>query len=332
MRAGLLSTILLFLTGCGYVGPVVPPSPNIPGAITDLAVVERGDKLVVTCSAPVRTTDSVVIKRLSEVDLEIGPDIRPFDLVRWSARAKRFELPIPPDTDRDDPKSPPLEDRIPVSTFSGQKRLAVAIRTSAKSDHYSQWSNVVHLELVEPLDPPAVTAQATADGIKLTWNPQRSGLHYSVLRKSPADKEAQQMGVAETAEFVDVKSAYDTPYTYTITAQEGSAESLPGVAAPNPMIAKDVFPPSVPSAVTALAAATTIEVTWERSPEADLKGYYVFRSVNAGPFERQPDLLTIPTFSDHNVEHGKTYRYSVSATDQLGNTSNRSAASADVTF
>jgi fibronectin type 3 domain-containing protein len=36
-------------------------------------------------------------------------------------------------------------------------------------------------------------------------------------------------------------------------------------------------------------------------------------------------LLTLPTYSDHNVEHGKTYRYQVSAVDQKNNESAKSA-------
>jgi fibronectin type 3 domain-containing protein len=34
----------------------------------------------------------------------------------------------------------------------------------------------------------------------------------------------------------------------------------------------------------------------------------------------------LPAYSDHGVEHGKTYRYEVSAIDQKGNESARSAA------
>jgi fibronectin type 3 domain-containing protein len=88
----------------------------------------------------------------------------------------------------------------------------------------------------------------------------------------------------------------------------------------------DIFAPSVPASITALAGPDSIEVSWQRSPEPDLKGYYVYRSVNGGPFERQGGLVTVPTFSDHNVEHGKTYRYEVSAVDQKNNESGKSAA------
>ena len=35
-------------------------------------------------------------------------------------------------------------------------------------------------------------------------------------------------------------------------------------------------------------------------------------------------MITIPSYSDHQVEHGKTYRYAVSAIDKSGNESARS--------
>jgi fibronectin type 3 domain-containing protein len=72
-------------------------------------------------------------------------------------------------------------------------------------------------------------------------------------------------------------------------------------------------------------------VSWSRSPDSDLKGYYVYRSVDGAPFERQGDLISLPTFSDHNVQHGKMYRYVVSAVDQKGNESGKSSA-AEVSF
>ena len=61
------------LVGCGYVGPVLPPSPLIPNGITDLSVLERGDRLWITFNVPARTTDQVAIKNFSEIDLRIGP-------------------------------------------------------------------------------------------------------------------------------------------------------------------------------------------------------------------------------------------------------------------
>ena len=63
-----------------------------------------------------------------------------------------------------------------------------------------------------------------------------------------------------------------------------------------------------------------------RNAEPDLKGYYLYRSVEGGPFQRVGELLETPAASDRGIERGRRYRYAVSAVDQKGNESARSAA------
>lgn len=324
MRSARIAVFLspLLLGGCGYIGPIVPPSPELPNPVTDLAVVERGDRLVITFDTPPRTTDNLAIRRFSEVDLRIGPAITPFDFDRWAASATQYELPIPPANDPDDPKPRPMSKTIPASDWLG-KRVAVAVRTAVKrSDHFSQWSNRALLEVVAPIQPPVIEVKATKQGYLLTWPAEGAGLHYHIFRRGPNEKTPAEIGVADGPLYVDTTSQWDTPYTYTVVARKDSAESLP--SKPVSVIHADTFPPEIPASITALAGPDSIEVSWSRSPDADLKGYYLYRSVDGGPFERQGALLTLPTFSDRNVQHGKTYRYEVSAVDQKGNESDKS--------
>jgi fibronectin type 3 domain-containing protein len=42
--------------------------------------------------------------------------------------------------------------------------------------------------------------------------------------------------------------------------------------------------------------------------------------------EKIADVSVVPSYSDRKVEAGKTYHYSISAVDQAGNESPRSAA------
>jgi len=315
---------LLLSAGCGYLGPVEPPSRQLPNAIVNLSAIERGDQIVVTFSTPTRTTDNLVIKRFSEIDLRIGPAITPWDFGRWSASAQQYLLPPPPSNDPDTPKPIQMSRSIPVSGWEG-KRVAIAVRTAIKKEeHYSSWSNVARLNVIAPLAPPMLKAESTAEGIELTWPQQGEGTHYRVFRQAPADKAPVEIGIADGSEYVDKTSQYETPYKYTAVAMHGAAESL--LSEPVVITSIDIFPPKVPANITVIAAANSVEVSWERSPDPDLKGYYVYRSVNGGPFERQGDLVTVPAFSDHNVEHGKSYRYEISAVDQKNNESAKSAA------
>jgi len=158
--------------------------------------------------------------------------------------------------------------------------------------------------------------------VLLTWSSKLSGLEYRVYRKGAADTAPAELGTCKTRDFLDATSQFETPYEYTVVAARGLAESLP--SEPVPITTSDIFPPSVPSSITALAGPNSIEVSWQRSPEPDLKGYFVYRSVSGGPFEGVGGLLNLPAYSDRNVEHGKSYRYQVSAVDQKNNTSERS--------
>lgn len=326
MRFSFLLAVFLFcfLLGCAYVGPVVPPSPQIPYPVSNLVVVERGQKLVITFTTPSHTIDALPIRQFSDVDLRIGPSVTPFDFERWAASATRYESQLSnEDEDPDNPHPITVTKEIPVSEWEG-KKIDVAVRTSVrKGEHYSQWSNRVNLEVIPPLSPPQVKCEPTREGYKLTWPEQTTGARYDVLRQGPGEKSPMTIGVAEKPEYVDTTSQWDTPYLYEVTARKGAAESLPSepVKANHP----DTFAPSIPSSVVALAGPDAVEVTWARSPDADTRGYYVYRSTNGGPFERQGNLVAVPTFSDSKVEHGKTYRYAISAIDQKNNTSEKSA-------
>lgn len=328
---------MLFLVSCGYVGcgqvgPVVPPSPEIPPAIRDLAVVERGAKLVITFSTPARTTDNLAIKRFSEIDLRAGGYRTPFDFDRWADSASRYEIPLPAPSDPDDPLPTPVTHSVPVDIFQG-RRIAVAVRTAVKkNDHFSSWSNVVRMEVIPPLQPPVIKAEPSPEGIRVTWSTSQPVVQHRVLRQGPNEKAPVAMGTTGKPDYVDTTSQYDVAYTYTAVAFQGTAESLP--SAPVTVSAAenaDTFPPKAPAGVTALATPATIELSWERGTEPDLKGYYVYRSVNGGPFERQGGLIVWPAYSDAHVEHGKTYRYEVSAIDQKNNESDKSPA-AEVKF
>jgi len=330
VRVKALFSSLALLTGCGYVGPVLPPSPEIPAQVSDLAAVERGDKIVLTFRTPPRTTDSLAIKRFSEIDLRIGPAIAPFDFETWAATAKPYPLNPPSAADPLDPQPIAMTESLPVAGLLGQ-HVAIAVRTAVKrGDHYSAWSNRVVLDVVPPLSAPAgLKLLSAAEGVVIEWQGVESAKSYRISRQSPSDKAAAEIGSAEQPHFVDTTAQFETQYSYAVVAISGGAESPPSEAAK--ITPLDKFPPSVPGGVTALAGPESIEVSWQRSPEADLQGYYIYRSVNGGEFERQGALLSLPAYSDRQVEHSKTYRYQVSSIDKKNNESARSSA-AQVSF
>jgi len=81
----------------------------------------------------------------------------------------------------------------------------------------------------------------------------------------------------------------------------------------------------VPAGLTAQLGPDAIDLAWQRNTESDLQGYYIYRSVDNGPFQRLGDLVTLPTYTDHAVEHGKAYSYKISSIDKKGNESAQSS-------
>jgi hypothetical protein len=92
----------------------------------------------------------------------------------------------------------------------------------------------------------------------------------------------------------------------------------------------DVFPPSPPRSLAAVAAERSINLIWEVSTDADLAGYLVLRGADSAALEAvftQPIRET--TWRDTSVSPGVKYRYAVVAVDNAS-PGNRSAPSNEV--
>jgi hypothetical protein len=320
----------LLLSSCGYMGPVLPPSLHIPAAIKDLSVQEVGAKLNYQFTLPHETTDGVFVRKFDSIDLRIGPDVTPFDLDKWATGATQQHVPPPEprNKEKDELEQPDqrIEASIAASDHAG-KHVVIAVRAAVRGERFSQWSNIVRMKVVEPLLPPVVKPESDPKGVKLTWQAQRSGLKYRILRQGPKEPRPVEAGMVDEPEFIDAGAEYGALYRYTVIALEtddgANAQSEPSETVT--ITPEDNFPPSIPSGVTALATPNSIELSWSRSPEPDTKGYAIYRSVDGGPFQRVAGLETLPTYSDKDVQQGKKYRYEVSATDEHNNESDRSA-------
>ena len=107
-------------------------------------------------------------------------------------------------------------------------------------------------------------------------------------------------------------------------------------SAPLTFTARDVFPPRPPTRLSSVgspalgANGPEIDLSWQPSPDADLRGYYVYRSAAGEPFRRlTPKLAEGPAFRDLDVKPGVRYRYRVTAVDETGNESSPSAVVED---
>jgi len=92
---------------------------------------------------------------------------------------------------------------------------------------------------------------------------------------------------------------------------------------------EDNIAPGLVDNVQLVERSQGLELSWPVSPETDLAGYAIYRSVNSDDdFARLNDELHDPintVFIDSSVQEGNTYFYKISAVDNSGNEGKRSA-------
>ncbi len=304
--------------GCGYIGDPLPPLANIPAAVTDLAAVQRGARIIVHFTPPQLTTEARAIKPPLEFDLRIGTAVAPFTAETWAARATRLPPPVE--------HNGLAEAEIPSGHWTGQD-VTLGVRSIGPNHKPSAWSNFVDLSVVAtPQRPNDLKREATANGVRLTW--QGDGGDFLVLRRTGDETDFTQIGEVHEPEFLDRTAEFGKTYHYLVQRI---------VKLPNNRIAEsdlseevsitpiDIFPPGAPTGLRAVPAPGSIELTWDQNPEPDVAGYRVYRAAPGGNFARLTETGPVPAYSDHAVESGKAYRYAVSAVDHAGNESPRSA-------
>jgi hypothetical protein len=313
----LLITAALLCAGCGYVGDPLPPLANVPGHITDLAAIQRGGRLIVHFTPPTQTTEAAAIKTPLKLDLRIGTSTGQFRAEDWAAAARA--IPAAP------VKNGLAEYEVPVVDWVG-KEVTIGARAVGSNGKESGWSNFVNVAIVPPPAAPAeVKPEATAEGVRLTW--QGGPGNYRVFRRVDDEKSFALAASVTAAEWVDTQAEFGKTYRYMVqrTAPVGTGMAESDLSPEVTITPRDTFPPAPPTGVRTIAAAGSVELTWERNTEADLAGYRIYRATGDGAFEKLDDVQ-VPAYSDRKVEAGKSYRYEISAVDQAGNESGRSAA------
>ena len=146
-------------------------------------------------------------------------------------------------------------------------------------------------------------------------------------------------GRAPSGVAIDKQIQFGETYEYRAQRVQrvtlaGKSLELDGPFSPPVRVeAADVFPPETPIGLAAVATAggngaeTAIDLSWQPNTEADLAGYAVYRREAGSDWQRisgvQP--LVGPGFHDANAQAGHTYEYAVTAIDQGGHESGRSA-------
>jgi fibronectin type 3 domain-containing protein len=303
-----------FLIGCGAVGDPHYPALNLATRVTDLAAVERGDRIAIVFTISPVTTEGMVLKTIGSIDLRVGPnpDASRFNADRWAATATRADIPAPAAPGQ-------VTASVPLGDWVG-KEVVIGVRIGNAKGRMSDWSNFVTRTIQAALATPTdLEASAAPEGVRLQWKAPGE-TKFRVYRRAEGEQSPSELAMSDREEYIDASIDWGKTYEYFVQGVKGDAES-DAVALTKPITPIDTFPPAPPANVSATTGVNSIDVSWERNTEKDFKEYRVYRSAGEAPFEKIAEGLEGPSYSDAKLESGKRYRYRVTAVDQTGNES-----------
>jgi hypothetical protein len=354
----------LIITGCGTPAAPQPPSLKLPEPVADLAAVRAGNQVMLTWTMPKKNTDKLLLKGnvtarvcrkegaaarktsgdtcgTSGVELFLAPGVEgaftetlPSELTAGPPRPLNYFVELRNHNGRSAGLSnaavvPAGEAPPPVIGLSAEvRRQGVVLRWSPATQESSPTVIRLHRKL---LTPSAKPQQGPLE-------PQPEPVEQDLLVDSCA-----QQGRMSSCRALDKDIRFGQTYEYRaqrvarITV-DGKTQELAGeLSTPVRVEALDIFPPEVPTSLAAVAttgenvAGNAIDQSWQPVTDADLAGYIVYRreagAESQAVWQRiSPTApLVPPAFHDTQVHPGHTYRYAVSAIDQGGHESARSA-------
>jgi hypothetical protein len=362
-RRAALAFVLLWsgvaLAGCGMPGAPQPPSLQLPVRVGNLSAVRTGSQVALAWSMPKRDTDKVPLKGnvtvricrnesgtagcATAATLQFAPeaggaftDTLPPALAEGAPRVLTYFVEL----DNRKGRTAGLSNGAQI--LAGEAPAAVnGLAAAMRRDGVLvQWMPA----------PPAATPDAVRLVRKLVSPAAAATPKTAKGPLAPRPEPLERTLLVEPGRHLDqaVDSSIQFGETYEYRAQRvarvtvnGEALELAGpLSDPVRIAAVNVLPPAVPKGLAAVATAgaqgsgPAIDLNWQPGTEADLAGYIVYRrdaDASQDSWQRISPAQPVaqPDFHDANVQPGHTYLYAVSAVDQQGHESARSAEAED---
>jgi hypothetical protein len=327
----------------------MPPSLNLPNRVEDLSAARSGDQVALTWTMPRRNTDKLLLKGYIAVRLcrqEAATACTP---------AGNLSL-LPGATGA-------FTDTLPSALAAGAPRplhyFVELVNRNNRSAGVSNAALVLAGQAPRPIGQLAAEVRKAGVALRWTFQPDDAStvrLHRKLLTPpatkpksgllTPAPEPIEQNLLVETSAHPGraLDSNIRFGQTYEYSAQRVARVTVDGLplelagerSAPLRVETLDIFPPETPTHLAAVAALqesaeasseTAIDLSWQPATDPDIAGYIVYRREGGAPWQRiSPALpLVSPAFHDTQVQPGHSYLYAVSAIDQSGHESPRSA-------
>jgi len=361
--AAILSVSLTaLLSGCGMPGAPQPPSLNLPDRVADLSATRAGNQVSLAWTMPRRNTDRLPLK--GDIDVLVCRDLAAtlnsttctaagtLQLAPAANGAFTESLPAGLATGAPQPLTYFVELNNKHGRSAGRSNPATVLAGEAPAPVTGFAAELRKQGVVLRWNPAEPGAAVRLRRKLLTPSASKPRTGPLPSTAEPVDQNLLVEAAPEPspAHALDKNIAFGNSYEYRaqrvvrvpVVQTSGASQNieLEGELSPPIRIdALDVFPPAVPAGLAAVAVAAdpqsgapaSIDLSWQPNTDPDLAGYEVYRREDQTPWQRisgdQP--VVGPAFHDARVLPGHTYRYGVSAVDQKGHESGRSAEASD---
>jgi hypothetical protein len=360
LAVGSALALSLGLAGCASPGPPHAPSLFLPAAPKDLKALREGDRVTLTFTAPMRTSDNLPLKPGTTMRVGFCRQVERAACVAVAGAEHEVAASKP-----GAPQLVELKDTLPPELAQGRPRLleyrVEAFRVAAKdkagiAGQTAGWSEPAYTAAGSA--PPMVAGLQVSGsrlGVVLRWTPAGAADGAVVIEREAAGAGTAKAGATKTVRLatngaertLDATAVPDVAYRYTalreVKVQMGgrTVEVRSAPAEPVSFALRLVYPPPVPSGLTVAGFATpatgteaagyAVDLIWQPVDDAGmlapLAGYNVYReTVDAGGHAGARQKLNaapvgVPAFHDATASAGVGYRYSVTAVDAKGNES-----------
>ncbi|MEP7272324.1 MAG: fibronectin type III domain-containing protein [Acidobacteriota bacterium] len=338
--------------GCGKIGEPLPPIPRAPLIVSELTAVQRGTRLIIKFPLT-RTPRSGKIARVAVYRLIEPADAPPgLPEEEFSTRSSVI-YEIPGDTIPLTRSIITYEDTITLAPGQSAQRYRYAVRLFTAAGVPADFSNYAMITPVLAIAKPPgkLDTSLSQNEITIAWTTpteNESGTTpanvagYNIYRRTDAAPARLNPRPLTEASYQDRAFQFGTEYRYFVRALSlpGGVTNLSEAIESNDsevvsLKPKDTFPPGAPDSIKIASINGIVSMFWPSNPEADLAGYFIYRSEdeNLPParwVKLTPRVHTPTTFRDDKVVVGKKYLYQISAADTSGNEGKRSGTVAEV--
>jgi predicted phage tail protein len=330
---------------CGKRKPPLPPIERIPQRTESLIGAQHGNQVILTWPAPRRNAGEGSVQSIRRVDVYRVAERpnSPLSLTEEEFAARATVVGSVPYSEIKNPgENLTYIDTLELAGVPA--RLRYAVRYVNAAGQSAAFSNFFIMEPAAKVahPPTSVRRELSESAITINWDAPKANidgstpvnlLGYNVYRAIASQPEVSEKPINQeliaTTKYQDRSFKFGQRYTYVVRTVSLGTEGKPVESLDSNRVEAapvDIYPPSAPGQISPAASPGRISLFWPANPEADVAGYTIYRSTDPNlPKDRWTKLTATlylrTTFTDENVEAGKTYYYYITATDVSGNVS-----------